>query len=116
MLQPSIRSTAAPSPEELLSRAQALVPVVQARAVKAEEMRRCPDETIKDYLDNDLLRISQPARYGGFEYGYDVLCEVSQILARGCGSHAWVHMVLADNNLKLASYSEPAQEGLWRTG
>ena len=102
-----------PSREELLRRAQVLVPVVQERAAKAEQLRRCPDETIRDYIDNDLLRICQPARYGGFEHNYDVLCEVSQTLARGCGSQAWVHMVLADNILKLASYSEQAQDDVW---
>ena len=74
-------------------------------------MRRCPDETIQDYLDNDLLRICQPARYGGFEHGYDVLCEVAQTLARGCGAQAWVHMVLTDNILKLASYSDAGAGG-----
>jgi 3-hydroxy-9,10-secoandrosta-1,3,5(10)-triene-9,17-dione monooxygenase len=99
--------------EELLRRAEALVPVLDQRAAKAEQMRRCPDETVQDYIANDLLRISQPARYGGFELGYDVLCEVSQTLARGCGSQAWVHMVLADNILKLASYSAQAQEDVW---
>ena len=113
MLQPKVADTKVPSREELIRRAEALVPVLESRAAKAEEMRRCPDETIRDYLDNDLLRISQPARYGGFEHGYDVLCEVSQTLARGCGSQAWVHMVLADNILKLASYSAQAQEDVW---
>src|SRR5215813_2679463 len=115
MLQSKVaeKPAAVPSREELLRRAEALVPVLQERAPKAEQMRRCPDETIRDYLDNELLRICQPARYGGFEYGYEVLCEVSQTLARGCGSQAWVHMVLADNILKLASYSEQAQEEVW---
>jgi 3-hydroxy-9,10-secoandrosta-1,3,5(10)-triene-9,17-dione monooxygenase len=107
------QSTALPSREELLRRAEALAPILEERAAKAEALRRCPDETIRDYLDNELLRICQPARYGGFEHGYDVLCEVSQTLARGCGSQAWVHMVLTDNILKLASYSEQAQEDVW---
>ena len=89
------------------------MPVLQERAAQCEAMRRCPDETIRDYLANDLLRICQPARYGGFEHNYDVLCEVSQTLARGCGSQAWVHMVLTDNILKLASYSAQAQEDVW---
>jgi alkylation response protein AidB-like acyl-CoA dehydrogenase len=104
---------ATPSREELLRRAETLAPVLQARAEAAEKLRRCPDETIRDYIDHDLLRLCQPARYGGFELGYDVLCEVSQTLARGCGSQAWVHMVLADNILKLASYSAQAQEEVW---
>jgi 3-hydroxy-9,10-secoandrosta-1,3,5(10)-triene-9,17-dione monooxygenase len=115
MLQPTTtqKPSAAPTREELLRRAEALVPVLEQRAAKAEQLRRCPDETVQDYIANDLLRISQPARYGGFELGYDVLCEVSQTLARGCGSQAWVHMVLADNILKLASYSAQAQEDVW---
>ena len=54
-----------------------------------------------------------PARFGGFELGYDVLCETSQTLARGCGSQAWVHMVLTDNALKLASFTPKAQEEVW---
>jgi 3-hydroxy-9,10-secoandrosta-1,3,5(10)-triene-9,17-dione monooxygenase len=109
----TIENPTAHTREELLRRAEALVPVLEQRAAKAEQMRRCPDETVQDYIANDLLRISQPARYGGFELGYDVLCEVSQTLARGCGSQAWVHMVLADNILKLASYSAQAQEDVW---
>ena len=107
--------TTRPSREELLRRAEAIAPVLQARAAEAEAMRRCPDETIRDYIASDLLRICQPARYGGFEHNYDVLCEVSQTLARGCGGQAWVHMVFADNSLKLASYSEQAQEEVWGT-
>lgn len=110
MLQSKIPETVTtrPSREELLRRAEALAPILQARAAEAESLRRCPDETIRDYIASDLLRICQPARYGGFEHNYDVLCEVSQTLARGCGGQAWVHMVFADNSLKLASYSEQA--------
>ena len=99
--------------EEILRRAEALVPVLRERAPEAEKLRRCPDETIADYISNDLLRLCMPARFGGFELGYDVLCETSQTLARGCGSQAWVHMVLTDNALKLASFTVQAQEEVW---
>jgi alkylation response protein AidB-like acyl-CoA dehydrogenase len=99
--------------EELLQRAQALAPVLQERADAGENLRRCPEETIEDFIASGLLRICQPARYGGYELGYDVLCEVSQTLARGCGSQAWVHMVFADNALKLAAYTLQAQDEVW---
>ena len=104
---------AVPTREELLARAEGLVERLQLRAPEAERLRRCPDDTLQDLVDSDLLRLCQPARYGGFELGYDVLCEVSQTLARGCGSQAWVHMVLADNALKLAAYSAQAQDDVW---
>jgi alkylation response protein AidB-like acyl-CoA dehydrogenase len=71
----------APAREELLRRAQALVPVLRERAEDAETLRQCPDATIRDYVDNGLLRICQPSRYGGYDLGYDVLCEVTQTLA-----------------------------------
>ncbi|MGH6771532.1 MAG: acyl-CoA dehydrogenase family protein [Xanthobacteraceae bacterium] len=110
------KPAAVPSREELLRRAEALAPVLQDRAAEAEKLRRCPDATIRDYIDNDLLNICKPSPYGGFEYGYDVLCELSQTLARGCGGQAWVHMVFADNTLKLASYTKQAQDEVWGKG
>src|SRR5919109_2126188 len=57
--------------EELLQRAQALAPVLQERADAGEKLRRCPDETVEDFVTTGLLRICQPARYGGYELGYD---------------------------------------------
>jgi 3-hydroxy-9,10-secoandrosta-1,3,5(10)-triene-9,17-dione monooxygenase len=68
---------------------------------------------VADYISNDLLRLCMPTRFGGFELGYDVLCETVQTLARGCGSQAWVYMVLTDNALKLASFTPQAQEEVW---
>ncbi len=106
-------NTVAMTREELLRRAEALVPLLAARSEAAEKARMTPVETVRDYVDNGLLRICQPARYGGYELGYDVMCEVSQTLARGCGSQAWVHMVLADNPLKLSAFSLEAQDEVW---
>jgi 3-hydroxy-9,10-secoandrosta-1,3,5(10)-triene-9,17-dione monooxygenase len=99
--------------EEVLRRAEALVPVLRERAPEAEKLRRCPDPTIADFVSKDLLRICMPARFGGFELGYDVYCETAKTLAHGCGSQAWIFMVLADNALKLAGFSQQAQEDVW---
>ncbi len=41
-------SAAPPRFEELLARAEALIPVLRERAERAEELRRLPDETIAD--------------------------------------------------------------------
>lgn len=98
---------------EVLARAEALVPELAERSEACEKMRRAPDETVREYIENGLLRVCQPGRYGGYDLGYDVLCEVIQTLARGCGSQAWVYMVLADNPLKLAAYDLKAQDDVW---
>ncbi len=47
--------------------AETLVPVLRERAPQAEELRRCPDETVADFAAAGFLRICQPARFGGYE-------------------------------------------------
>ncbi len=101
------------TPADLLARADALAPILRTRAGEAEKLRRCPDATIADYLETGLLRVCQPAAYGGYEMGYDVLCAIIQKLATGCASQAWTYMVLADNPLKLATFSKEAQDEVW---
>jgi len=99
--------------EDVIARAQSMIPALRGRAEEGERLRRCPDSTVREYVDSGLLRVCQPSRYGGYDLGYDVLCEVIQTLARGDGSQAWVYMVLADNPLKLASYEIQAQDDVW---
>lgn len=108
-----VASDSPPTREEILCRARALVPTLAARSEKAEQLRRCPNETIADFTAARLLRVCQPKRYGGFELGYDVLCEMVQTLAQGCGSQAWVAMVLADNPLKFSAFEIAAQDEVW---
>lgn len=107
------RSEAVPSREELLSRAEALVPVLRARSEACERLRRCPDETVADFHDNGLLKICRPARYGGYELGWDIRSEVGQILARGCGSQAWIQHILTDHTQKLGAFPIAAQDDVW---
>src|ERR1700752_1963802 len=86
---------AAPPCEALLARAGALVPVLRERAPRAEQLRRLPDETIADLHESGLFRMLQPARVGGSELPYRSLFELSAVIARGCGSTAWVLANLA---------------------
>jgi alkylation response protein AidB-like acyl-CoA dehydrogenase len=102
-----------PSPEELYRRAEALGSVLSARAERCETLRQCPPETIADFADNGLLQICRPARYGGYEYGWDVLGEVNRILARGCASQAWVANVLNDHTQLVGAFPLEAQEEIW---
>jgi 3-hydroxy-9,10-secoandrosta-1,3,5(10)-triene-9,17-dione monooxygenase len=114
MAETSQRASKIPSREELLARAEALVPVLRERSDRAEEMRSCPAETVADYVANGFLRICQPARYGGYELGWDVRSEVGQVLARGCGSQAWIQHILTDHTQKLGAFDERAQDDVWR--
>ncbi len=102
-----------PNPAELYRRAEALIPVLASRAARCEALRHCPPETIDDLEQAGLLQICRPARYGGYEYAWDVLSEVNRILARGCGSQAWVANVLNDHTQLVGAFSLEAQDEVW---
>lgn len=104
-----------PEPDELYRRAHALVPVLAERAANCEALRHCPPETVADLARAGLLQICRPAKYGGYEYGWDVLCEVNRILAHGCGSQAWVANVLNDHTQLVGAFPLEAQEEVWGT-
>ena len=99
--------------DEMLRRAEALAPVLRQRSAACEAARSCPDETMADFDEAGFLRICQPARFGGLELGWDVLCEVGQILARGCGAQAWVSTVMGDHAQIASGLPLEAQEEIW---
>lgn len=106
-------STAIPDREELIERAQAMVPVLVERAPECERLRRAPFETIADFRKAGFFKICQPRKYGGYELGYDVLCEVIMEVAHGCGSSAWNLAVLGEHNVTMANSSAQFLEELW---
>ena len=110
---PPVSGTERPSAAEFYRRAEALIPVLASRAERCEQLRHCPPETIDDLARAGLLQICQPARYGGYEYAWDVLSEVNRILARGCGSQAWVANVLNDHTQLVGAFPLEAQEEIW---
>ncbi len=108
------RDTSVPGVAELLDRARQLAPRLRERAGQAEQMRRVPDETVNDYKAMGLIRATQPKRFGGYEIDWDTLCEVSQILAAGCGSQAWIQRIMADHAQMLGTFPVEAQDDVWR--
>lgn len=108
------RTAPAPPPrDELIRRAEALVPALAERAPKAEELRRIPDETIEDFHRTGLFRILQPRRVGGSELDYVSIVEFAAITGRGCGSSSWVLGNLAVHHWMLAMWPPEAQDEIW---
>jgi alkylation response protein AidB-like acyl-CoA dehydrogenase len=100
---------------QLLARAATFVPVLRRRAEAAETARRCPDETVAELAEAGLLRICQPRRFGGYGLPWDVLAEVSKLLAKGCGSQAWVANIFCDHTQLLGMFPLEAQADVWDT-
>jgi alkylation response protein AidB-like acyl-CoA dehydrogenase len=101
------------SAKEMVERARALAPALKERAEQARAERRVPAETIADYQRTGLIRIAQPRRFGGFEMGWDVLCEISQILAAADGAQAWIQRIMADHAQMVATFPAEAQDSVW---
>lgn len=97
----------------LQERAEALVPVLRARAADAEALRRVPDETVRDLVESGLIRATLPARLGGTEIDYRTMMELASTIARGCGSTAWVTCNFMSCTFKLALWPREAQEEVW---
>src|SRR5919206_1736118 len=102
-----------PELEELLARAEALVPVLRERAGRTEELRRLPDETIADLHRAGLFRILQPKRVGGSELPFRSIVELVSIIGRGDGSTAWVLANLAAHHWLLGMWPQQAQDEVW---
>ena len=90
-----------------------MVPRLAARAADSERMRRVHPDTIAELHSSGLMRLMQPARFGGSELGLDDLMNVVFVLARGCASTAWVYSNLASHSWNLGQFELQAQEDIW---
>ena len=99
--------------DEYLERVRSLLPALRARAVEAEQLRRLPEETFKDFQGLGLFRCLQPKRYEGYELDpgtfYQAIMEVGTV----CGSSAWVLGVVGIHNWHLALFPPQAQDDVW---
>jgi 3-hydroxy-9,10-secoandrosta-1,3,5(10)-triene-9,17-dione monooxygenase len=98
----------------MVERAQALVPKLRERAATAEALGHLPPETVADFREGGFFRVMQPRRFGGMELDYGRLqLELCGVLGQGCGSSAWVQMVVACHAWCLAMFPEEAQQAVW---
>jgi len=102
-----------PDPQELLRRARELVPVLAERAEKGNELRRIPDETIRDFKEAGLFRVLQPKRYGGYELSPNLFYDLVMTLAEGDMSAAWVYSVVGVHPWQMALFDDRAQQEVW---
>ncbi|WP_242127356.1 hypothetical protein [Sphingobium sp. Sx8-8] len=105
-----------PTADELIARANAMIPVMRERADACEQMRRIPAETIQDFKDAGFMRISQPKRFQGYDLGCDVITKVAMQIGRGCGSSAWMAGQWPCHQFMVSMYPIEAQEEYWATG
>jgi 3-hydroxy-9,10-secoandrosta-1,3,5(10)-triene-9,17-dione monooxygenase len=102
-----------PTRDELLARAQALAPAIAERRDEADRLRDLPAETMAELNQADLMRLFQPARWGGLEADPRTLFAVQNVLAEACPSTAWVFGVLSVQSLVIGRLDEQLQADVW---
>jgi 3-hydroxy-9,10-secoandrosta-1,3,5(10)-triene-9,17-dione monooxygenase len=102
--------------EELRRRTAALMPILQERAARTEQLRQMPPETVQDLVSSGLIRIGNPQRYGGLGVEYDAAFEVGWELGRACGSTAWCYCLWTVHNWWVGHFPALAQEEFFASG
>jgi len=99
--------------EELVARAAELVPLLRRNAAQTETDRRVVEENIDALRDAGLFRVSVPRRFGGHEADLATSLRVSEQLARGDGSTAWITTLTNVCNWSIGLFSEQAQQEIF---
>jgi 3-hydroxy-9,10-secoandrosta-1,3,5(10)-triene-9,17-dione monooxygenase len=102
--------------EALRCRTAELVPVLKERALRTEQLRQIPPETVRDLIASGLIRIGNPQRYGGLGIEYDAAFDVAWELGRACGSAAWCYALWTVHNWWVGHFPVPAQEEFFASG
>lgn len=116
--RPQSRPTAPAAPArlpfaELRARAEALLPEIRARAPQTERDRRVSAEMTATIRDAGIYKLMQPARFGGFEYGFSEFIEMNRTVGRACGSTGWCTALGIIHQWFVGLFPLEAQEEVW---
>lgn len=81
-------------------------------AISAEE-RRLSDTTVKILRQTGVMRLIQPARYGGLEADPRVFVEAMMLAAGYDGAAGWVLGVVGVHNWHIGLYADSVQQEVW---
>lgn len=100
--------------DRLVKKAKELVPAIRDRAAIAEQMRRIPDETIREFVSAGFFRSFRPRRFGGYEldYGPPQLAIYPEI-AKACASSAWVMAIIGSKPWVVGMFRKEAQDDIY---
>lgn len=99
--------------DDLLAMADAMAPMLEKSAHDSDRGGRLSEEGVSLLRAAGFLALQRPERFGGPEAGVRTSFEVYRRLARGCGSSAWVAMILSGSAYTAALFAERAQEDIW---
>lgn len=97
------------TPEEMIARATAMIPMLRSRQAETEAAGRLLEQTNQEFLKAGFYRIVQPRRFGGYEFSLTTYVRVMMEIGRGCPSSGWVLALVSGHPIMLADFDERAQ-------
>ncbi len=92
------------TPEDLVRRAQQMVPMLRERQAECEAHGRIPRATNDAFVRAGFYRILQPRRFGGYEFGMPTFARVMMEISRGCASSGWVLALTGGHAIMLSAF------------
>jgi alkylation response protein AidB-like acyl-CoA dehydrogenase len=105
--------TGAPALSDIVGNATKLRPYLRERARQTEIDRRVSDATTEKFHDAGFFKLMQPARYGGYEYGFTAFADVISELGRACTSSSWACSLGAIHQWLVGTFPVKAQDDVW---
>ena len=103
-----------PSPDDLVRRAESLIPFLRKRAGDADRSGEFSPEAIRQLREAGFFRILQPARFGGYGLDPATLWSVTRQLGRGCGCTAFIISQLAVHSWIVGMFEASAQAEVFK--
>jgi 3-hydroxy-9,10-secoandrosta-1,3,5(10)-triene-9,17-dione monooxygenase len=88
-------------------------PELKAEAAVNADERRLSDRTAKILRETGVMRLVQPARYGGLEADPRVFVEAMMIASQFDGAAGWVLGVVGVHNWHIGLYADKVQAEVW---
>jgi alkylation response protein AidB-like acyl-CoA dehydrogenase len=104
------------APQEILERAQQLVPRLRDRIFETEELRQLPESSISEAREAGILSLLLPRSLGGAGGGLRDFVDLIRTLAQGDPSAAWTIGFITEHNWMLARFGSEAQDEVFQDG
>lgn len=97
----------------LLERARGIAQLAAERTHAIDQQRRLPDDLMSAMKESGLLRILQPAHWGGYEMDLGTFVRVATEIAKGDTSTGWVYCILGVHNFWIGYVEPELQHEIW---
>ncbi|MGE0824394.1 MAG: acyl-CoA dehydrogenase family protein [Candidatus Binatia bacterium] len=99
--------------DALLDKARKIAELASTHRYASDQQRRLSDEVMTAMRESGVLRILQPAHWGGYELDLGTFVRVATEIAKGDTSTGWVYCILGIHNFWIAYVEPELQQEIW---